>query len=90
MTSSIREKRIAVEKEKKIARREKENAPVMVRARDEKGHFVKDDPNTPDVNEAYADGKTPKRKPRRKPAAKKAPAKKAPAKKRGRPRKVNK
>ena len=62
-----------------------------VRARNAKGHFVKDDPNTPDVNEAYADGKTPKRKPRRrKPAAKKAPAKKAPAKKRGRPRKVNK
>lgn len=25
----------------------------MVRARDENGHFVADDPNTPDVNEAW-------------------------------------
>ena len=25
----------------------------MVRARDENGHFIADDPNTPDVNEAY-------------------------------------
>ena len=41
------------------------------RARNAKGRYVKDDPNTPDVNEAYVDGKTPKRKPRRKPAAKK-------------------
>lgn len=32
------------------------------RARTEKGHFVKDDEGTPDVNEAYADGKTPKKK----------------------------
>tara|TARA_B100000927_G_C16413005_1_gene448057 strand:- start:466 stop:681 length:216 start_codon:yes stop_codon:yes gene_type:complete len=48
------------------------------RARNSKGHFVKDDPKTPNVNEAYKDGKTPKRK--RKPAAKKAPAK------RGRPK----
>ena len=50
-----------------------------VRARNSKGHFVKDDPKTPNVNEAYKDGKTPKRK--RKPAAKKGPAKK-----RGRPK----
>lgn len=41
------------------------------RARNAKGRYVKDDPNTPDVNEAYVDGKTPKHKPRRKPAAKK-------------------
>ena len=53
------------------------------RARNAKGHFVADDPNTPNVNEAYVDGKKPKRK--RKPAAKKAPAKKA-----GRPRKNRK
>tara|TARA_B100000575_G_scaffold284336_1_gene278249 strand:- start:128 stop:349 length:222 start_codon:yes stop_codon:yes gene_type:complete len=52
-----------------------------VRARNAKGRFVADDPKTPDVNEAYVDGKKPKRK--RKPAAKKAPAKK-----RGRPRKA--
>ena len=50
-----------------------------VRARNAKGHYVADDPKTPNVNEAYVDGKKPKRK--RKPAAKKAPAK------RGRPRK---
>jgi len=52
-----------------------------VRARNAKGRFVADDPKTPDVNEAYVDGKKPKRK--RKPAAKKAPAKK-----RGRPKKA--
>ena len=49
-----------------------------VRARNKKGRFVADNPDTPDVNEAYVDGKTPKRK--RKPAAKK----------RGRPRKNRK
>ena len=48
-----------------------------VRARNSKGHYVADDKSTPKVNEAYADGKTPKRKPRKKPAAKKAPAKKS-------------
>ena len=32
------------------------------RARTAKGHFVKDDESTPDVNEAYKDGKTPKKK----------------------------
>ena len=45
-----------------------------VRARNAKGHYVADDPKTPNVNEAYVDGKKPKRK--RKPAAKKAPARK--------------
>jgi hypothetical protein len=54
-----------------------------VRARNSKGRYVADDKSTPNVNEAYVDGKTPKRKPRKKPAAKKAPAKK-----RGRPRKT--
>ena len=33
-----------------------------VRARDEKGHYVADDPNTPDVNEAYVGGKAPTKK----------------------------
>ena len=28
-----------------------------VRARNKKGRFVADDPNTPNVNEAYVDGK---------------------------------
>jgi hypothetical protein len=58
-----------------------------VRARNSKGHYVADDKSTPNVNEAYADGKTPKRKPRKKPVAKKAAPKKAPAK-RGRPKKA--
>ena len=56
---------------------------VQVRNRNKKGQYVADDKSTPNVNEAYVDGKTPKRKPRKKPAAKKAPAKK-----RGRPRKT--
>ena len=58
-----------------------------VRARNAKGHYVADDKSTPKVNEAYVDGKTPKRKPRKKPVAKKAEPKKAPAK-RGRPKKA--
>ena len=33
-----------------------------VRARDDKGHYIADDPNTPDVNEAYVGGKKPKKK----------------------------
>ena len=52
-----------------------------VRARGPKVRYKADDKSTPDVNEAYVDGKTPKRKPRKKAAPKKAPAK------RGRPRK---
>jgi len=58
-----------------------------VRARNSKGHFVKDDPATPKRNEAYKDGKTPSKKKapvKRKPAAKKPAAKKAPAKRRTR------
>ncbi len=58
-----------------------------VRARNAKGHYVADDKSTPKVNEAYVDGKTPKRKPRKKPAAKKAAPKKAAPKKR-QPRKA--
>jgi len=58
-----------------------------VRARNSKGHYVADDKSTPNVNEAYVDGKTPKRKPRKAPAKKKAAPKKAPAK-RGRPKKA--
>ena len=53
---------------------------TCVRARNSKGHFVKDDASTPNVNEAYVDGKTPKRKPRKAAAKKKPAAKKAPAK----------
>ena len=36
--------------------------PNMVRARDDDGTFRADDPSTPNVNEAYADGKTPTKK----------------------------
>ena len=55
----------------------KEAPASGVRARNKKGHYVADDKSTPDVNEAYVDGKTPKRK--------KAAPKAAP-KKRGRPK----
>jgi len=58
-----------------------------VRARNEKGHFVKDDLSTHHRNEAYKDGKTPPKKKapvKRKPAAKKPAAKKAPTKRRTR------
>ena len=63
-----------------------------VRARNSKGHYVADDKSTPNVNEAYTDGKTPAKKPRKArkaPAKKKAAPKKAPAK-RGRPKKTTK
>mgnify|MGYP003154040837 CR=1 FL=1 len=33
-----------------------------VRARNDKGHYVSDDESTPDINEAYVSGKTPKKK----------------------------
>ena len=32
-----------------------------MRARNDKGHYVADDPSTPDVNEAYVGGKAPKK-----------------------------
>ena len=49
-----------------------------VRARNDKGQLVGDDPSTPDVNEAYASGKAPKKKAavKKKAAPKKAVAKK--------------
>jgi len=56
------------------------------RARNAKGHFVKDNPNTPDVNEAYKDGKTPAKKKRKAPVKKKAPAKKKAVKAKAKPR----
>ena len=36
--------------------------PKGERARDGKGRYVADDKSTPNVNEAYSDGRTPKRK----------------------------
>ena len=41
------------------------------RAKDDKGHFVADDPTTPDVNEAYVGGKKPTKKKTKKKVAKK-------------------
>ena len=32
-----------------------------VRARNDKGHYVADDPSTPDINEAYEGGVAPKK-----------------------------
>ena len=62
-------------KEEKILRRQKKEGiqpvvepvvkkeePVLVRARDEKGHYVKDDLSTPDVNEAWVEKPKPKKK----------------------------
>ena len=44
-------------KPKKTAKKKEETEVVetleMVRARDENGHFIADDPSTPDVNEAW-------------------------------------
>ena len=37
-----------------------------VRARDNKCHYVADDPSTPDINEAYVGGKAPKKKAKKK------------------------
>tara|TARA_A200000159_G_scaffold49797_1_gene45993 strand:- start:310 stop:708 length:399 start_codon:yes stop_codon:yes gene_type:complete len=47
------------------------------RARNEKGHYVADDPSTPDVNEAWEGGEAPEEKEEESPAPKK----------RGRPKK---
>ncbi len=74
MTSSVRAKMAQVEKEKKVARRGAAATPEvtteMVRARNDKGHYIADDPNTPE-NESWVE----------KPKKKTAPKKKAPAKK---------
>jgi len=72
MASSVREKRVEQIRSAKRAKREAENAPELVRARDEKGHFVKDDPATPE-NEAWVE--KPKRgRPSKKTTAKKKTA----------------
>jgi hypothetical protein len=79
MVSSVREKMIKVEKAKKLATRAAETGVVLekvelVRARDNRGHFISDDPETPE-DEAWVE------KPKNK------EAKKTASKKRGRPRK---
>lgn len=81
MTSSINEKIVEQIKQKKAEAKMVEMQEQVVepkRARDDKGHYVADDPSTPDVNEAYVGGKKPKKKTTKKPAAKK----------RGRPKKA--
>ena len=81
MTSSINEKIVEQIKQKKAEAKMVEMQEQGVepkRARDDKGHYVADDPSTPDVNEAYVGGKKPKKKTTKKPAAKK----------RGRPKKA--
>ena len=71
MTSIVRAKMAAQEKEKKVAQRLSENPVEMVRARNKEGHVVKDDPSTPE-NEAWVE----KPKAKKKPAAKKKAASK--------------
>jgi|6_EtaG_2_1085325.scaffolds.fasta_scaffold31863_2 hypothetical protein len=61
----FQQKNFAEERVRKLKEEAKEEAPK--RARDAKGRMKADDPDTPDVNEAYKGGKAPK---------KKAPAKK--------------
>jgi|TARA_R110000787_G_C13040022_1_gene405263 hypothetical protein len=75
MSSSVREKMIKVDQEKKRLRLSKELEPVFLqaleetRARDENGHFIADDPSTPE-NEAWS------KKPAKKTSAKKKTSKK--------------
>ena len=64
MTSTVRAKMAQQEKEKKVAQRLSENPVEMVRARNEDGHFIKDDPSTPE-NEAWVE-KPKKSQPQRK------------------------
>ena len=87
MTSSVRAKMAQVEKEKKVARREAmanpeiakdpEVATEMVRARNDQGHYIADDPKTPESMKRGL--KSPKRKRllKRKPLPKRKPQKKA-------------
>ena len=72
MSSSVREKMARVMREAKNARERAANVVVLetVRARDENGHFISDDPATP-KNEAWVE------KPKKKSPAKKKTAKKS-------------
>jgi len=62
MTSTVRAKMAQQEKEKKVAQRLSENPVEMVRARNKDGHFVKDDPSTPE-NEAWVEKPKATKKP---------------------------
>lgn len=83
MASSVREKVVEQIRAAKRAMRDAETIvkTKLVRARDDKGHYVKDDPTT-EVNEAWVEVPVEEKKPVKKAAAKKkAPAKKPAAKK---------
>ena len=83
MASSVREKVVEQIRAAKRAMRDAETIvkTKLVRARDDKGHYVKDYPTT-EVNEAWVEGPVEEKKPVKKAAAKKkAPAKKPAAKK---------
>ena len=83
MASSVREKVVEQIRAAKRAMRDAENVvkTKLVRARDDKGHYVQDDPKT-EVNEAWVEVPVEEKKPVKKAAAKKkAPAKKPAAKK---------
>ena len=83
MASSVREKVVEQIRAAKRAMRDAETMvkTKLVRARDDKGHYVKDDPTT-EVNEAWVEVPVEEKKPVKKAAAKKkAPAKKPAAKK---------
>ena len=75
MSSSVREKMIKVDQEKKRLKRPVDAEPMFlqaieeVRARDENGHFIADDPSTPE-NEAWVE-KTSKKTPAKKKTSKK-------------------
>ena len=66
--SSINEEYARRIKQEKIEQRKKEEAAkpgeeiIMVRARDEKGHFIPDNPDTPEVDEAWVEKKVTKTK----------------------------
>lgn len=83
MASSVREKVVEQIRAAKRAMREAETMvkTKLIRARDDKGHYVKDDPDTIE-NEAWVEVPVEEKKPVKKAAAKKkAPAKKPAAKK---------
>lgn len=83
MASSVREKVVEQIRAAKRAMRDAETMvkTKLIRARDDKGHYVKDDPDTIE-NEAWVEVPVEEKKPVKKAAAKKkAPAKKPAAKK---------
>jgi len=61
MTSSVRENMAKQEKEKKVVQRLSETPVEMVRARNENGHFIKDDPKT-EENESWIEKSKVKKK----------------------------